>query len=161
MKSLSRVWLLATPRTAPYQAPVSMGFSRQEYWSGLPLPSPNGILLSHKKTNVIYSKMDGPRDSHTEWSKLDSYRQISHDIAYIGLPWWLSRGRTGHPGLIPGSGRFPGGGHGNPLQYPCLENPMVRGAWWATVHGVTKSWTQLKQLSTQAHIAYIRNWKKG
>ena len=41
MKSLSHVWLLATPRTAAYQAPPSMGFSRQEYWSGLPLPSPN------------------------------------------------------------------------------------------------------------------------
>ena len=41
-------------------------------------------------------------------------------------------------GSIPGSGRFLGGGHGNPLQYPCLENPMDRGAWWATVHGVTK-----------------------
>ena len=41
-------------------------------------------------------------------------------------------------GLIPGSGRSPGGGHGNPLQYSCLENPMDRGAWWATVHGVTK-----------------------
>ena len=44
----------------------------------------------------------------------------------------------------PGSGRCPGGGHGNPLQYPCLENPMDRGAWWATVHRVTKNWTQLK-----------------
>ena len=43
-------------------------------------------------------------------------------------------------GLIPGSGRF-GGGHGNPLQYSCLENPMDRGAWWATVNRVTKSWT--------------------
>ena len=42
-------------------------------------------------------------------------------------------------GLIPGSGRFPGGGNGNPLQYPCLENPMNRGAWWATVHGVAES----------------------
>ena len=41
-------------------------------------------------------------------------------------------------GLIPGSGRFPGKGHGNPLQYSFLENPMDRGAWWATVHGVTK-----------------------
>ena len=40
---------------------------------------------------------------------------------------------------IPGLGRFPGGGHGNPFQYSCLENPMDRGAWWATVHGVTKS----------------------
>ena len=53
------------------------------------------------------------------------------------------------PHSIPGSGRSPGGGHGNPCQYSCLENPMDRGAWWATVHNVTKSHTQLKQLSTQ------------
>ena len=45
--------------------------------------------------------------------------------------------------LIPVSGRSPGGGNGNPLQYSCLGNPMDRGAWWATVQGVTKSWTQL------------------
>ena len=42
-------------------------------------------------------------------------------------------------GLIPGSGRSLEGGHGNPFQYSCLENPMDRGAWWATVHGVTES----------------------
>ena len=47
------------------------------------------------------------------------------------------------PGLIPGSGRFPGEGNGNPLQYSCLENSVDREAWWATVHGVTKSWTRL------------------
>ena len=46
--------------------------------------------------------------------------------------------------LIPGSGRSPGGGHGNPLQYSCLENLMDRGAWWATVHRVAKSQTQMK-----------------
>ena len=46
-------------------------------------------------------------------------------------------------GLIPGWGRSPVRGHGNPLQYSCLENPMDRGAWWATVHGVAKSQTQL------------------
>ena len=46
MKSLSRVWLLATPWTAPYQAPPSMGFSRQEYWSGVPLPSPESCFKS-------------------------------------------------------------------------------------------------------------------
>ena len=45
-------------------------------------------------------------------------------------------------GLIPGSGRSPGGGQGNPLQYSCLENPKDRGAWRATVHGITKSWTR-------------------
>ena len=44
-------------------------------------------------------------------------------------------------GLIPGSGISPGIGYGNPLQYTCLENPLVRGAWQATVHGVAKSWT--------------------
>ena len=48
---------------------------------------------------------------------------------------------AGDTGLIPGSGRSPGGGHGNPLQYSCLENPMDRGAKWATVHGVTENWT--------------------
>ena len=50
-------------------------------------------------------------------------------------------------GSIPGWGRSPGGGHGNPLQNSCLENPMDRGAWQYTVHGVTKSGPQLKQLS--------------
>ena len=46
-------------------------------------------------------------------------------------------------GLVPGSGRSPGEGHANPLQYPCLESPRDRGAWWATAHGVAKTWTQL------------------
>ena len=46
---------------------------------------------------------------------------------------------------IPSSGRPPVGGHGNPLQYSCLETPMDRWDWWATVHRVTKSWTRLKQ----------------
>ena len=48
-----------------------------------------------------------------------------------------------HRRRIPGSGRSPGGGHSTPLQYSCLENPMDRGAWWATAHGVTKSGTRL------------------
>ena len=48
---------------------------------------------------------------------------------------------------IPGSGSFPGVGNGNPLQYSCLENPVNRGAWWATVHAIAKSQTRLKQLS--------------
>ena len=55
---------------------------------------------------------------------------------------------VGHQSLIPGSGRSPGEGNGNPLQYPRLENPMDRGAWWATVHGVAKSQTQLSDLRT-------------
>ena len=54
-------------------------------------------------------------------------------------------------GLTPGLGRSPGGGYGTLLQYSCLQNPMDRGAWWATVHRVTQSWTQLKQLNTHVH----------
>ena len=54
---------------------------------------------------------------------------------------------AGDLGSIPGLGRSPGGGHGNPLQYSCLENPMDRGAWQAAVHGVTKSQTRLSNLA--------------
>jgi len=50
---------------------------------------------------------------------------------------------AGDSGAIPGSGRSLGEGNGNSLQYSCLENSMVGGAWWAIVHGVTKSWTRL------------------
>ena len=56
-------------------------------------------------------------------------------------------------GSISGSGRSPGGGHGNPLHYPCLENPMDRGAWRATVHKVAKSQTQLSTVEyTVSHF---------
>ena len=54
---------------------------------------------------------------------------------------------AGDPGSIPGSGRSPGEGNGNPLQYYCLENPMDRGAWQATVHGVAKSRTGLSNFT--------------
>ena len=53
---------------------------------------------------------------------------------------------VGDPGSIPGLGRSPGEGNGNPLQYSCLENPMDGGAWWAPVHSVAKSRTRLSQL---------------
>ena len=55
--------------------------------------------------------------------------------------------KAGDPGSIPGLGRFPEEGNGHPLQYSCLENPMDRGAWWATVPGVPKSWTQLSDFT--------------
>ena len=64
-------------------------------------------------------------------------------------------GDTRDTGSIPRSGRSPGGGHSNPLHYSCLENPMDRGAWRATVHRVTKNQTWLKQLSTLALTLHI------
>ena len=60
-------------------------------------------------------------------------------------------GDTRDKDSIPASGRSPEEGHGNPLQYSCLQNPMDKGAWGTTVHGVTKSRTRLKQLSMHTH----------
>ena len=57
--------------------------------------------------------------------------------------------------LIPGLGRSPGGEQGNPLQYSCLEDPMDRGDWWATVHSTAKSRTRLKPLGMHVHIPCI------
>ena len=59
----------------------------------------------------------------------------------------MSACNVGDLGLIAGSGRSPGEGNGNPLQYSCLENSMDRGAWWATVHGVEKSQTRLSDFT--------------
>ena len=83
---------------------------------------------------------------------LFSIRQIQRKVFALskaticyGLSRWCvvkhlppDAGDAGDEGLIPGSGRSPGGGNGNPLQYSCLENPTDRGPWWATVHRVTK-----------------------
>ena len=86
------------------------------------------------------------------------------------FPRWLSSRESacsargaGDPGSITGAVRSPGGGHGNPLQYSCLENPMDRGAGWATVHGVARGWTRL---STHTHVhkstrSYEVGWGKG
>ena len=60
----------------------------------------------------------------------------------------VSAYNAGYRGSIPGLGRSPGEGNGNPLQYSCLENPMDRGAWWATVHGITKSRTQQRNFTS-------------
>ena len=62
-------------------------------------------------------------------------------------------GATGDASSIPGSGRSLGEGNGNPLQYSCLENPVERGAWWAAVHGVTKSQTRLSM-----HTSFSKYW---
>ena len=76
---------------------------------------------------------------------------------FEGFLWWFSgkefacnAGDSGDTGSVPGLGTSPGGGSSNPLQYFCLENSMDRGAWWATVHEITKSWTPVKRLSMHA-----------
>ena len=101
---------------------------------------------NHSRTKmVVWSQLDVLFPEFICTQKI--YRRIKKTFwrksSRMGIPWWL-RGKesacnTGDPGSIPGLGRSPGEVHGNPLQYSCLENPMDRGAWWATVHGVAES----------------------
>ena len=76
-----------------------------------------------------------------------SHSSILLDTGPGGSEVKASASNAGDLGSIPGSGRSPGEGNGNPLQYSCLGNPMDRGAWLATVHGVAKSRTQLSDLT--------------
>ena len=76
------------------------------------------------------------------WALIPLWGPHPQDLTQTWLPPKGSTScNTGDVGSVPGSGRSPGEGSGNPLQYSCLENPMDRGAWWATVRGVANSWT--------------------
>ena len=113
LSHLSRVRLLATPWTAAYQAPPSVGFSRQQYWSGVPLPSP------FKCT----------------WNTKIGY-MLDHKGFLGGLAGKQSAYDVGDLGSIPGLGRSPGERNSYLLQYSGLENSMD-----CIVHSVAKSWT--------------------
>ena len=76
-----------------------------------------------------------------------SHSSILLDTGPGGSEVKASASNAGDLGSIPGSGRSPGEGNGNPFQYSCLENPMDGGSWWATVHGVAKSQTRLSDLT--------------
>ena len=80
-------------------------------------------------------------------------KEVAHEVKNPPANAGDSRGA----GLIPGSGRSPEEGHGNPLQYSRLENPMDREVWWAIAHRVAKSWTRLEQLSIQHVLKTRRN----
>ena len=87
---------------------------------------------------------------------LDSTHKWYHKFVFLQVAL-VVKNPSGNAGdirdvnSIPWSGRSSGARNGNPLLSSCLENPMERGAWWATVHRVTKSWVQLKQFSTHTH----------
>ena len=86
-----------------------------------------------------WAAVDGVANRKTRLKRLSSSSSI---IDLQGFPHSSvgkeSAGNTGHTGLIPGLGRCPGEGNGNPFQYSCLENPTDRGAWQATVHGIAR-----------------------
>ena len=104
-------------------------------------------------------------------SFLPSFFQVLRKVSsvHIWLLYYLLFGSevkasardAGDLGSIPGSGRSPGEGNGNPLQYSCLENPMDRGAWWATIHGVAKSQTRLSDFTFTGDLCTMRREEEG
>ena len=157
VKLLSPVQLLATPWTASFQALLSMGFSRQEYWRGVPLPLNDikSLRSCYSLLDVNISLDDAPRrvSLNTEWqfhflcivrhnwSKLVQHTEYTitefkkEKFIFLSLKILsvyhslCSILYVEDLGSISRSGRSPGEGNGNPLQYSCLENPMDRRAW--------------------------------
>ena len=104
---------------------------KRSLFSFIYIPTSSSCLYLYRSPHFCYPKIL-PRASQVV-------------LVVKNLP--ANEGDRKNVGSIPGSGRSPGGGNGNPLQCSCLENPMDRGAWWATVHGVANSRTRLKQFN--------------
>ena len=113
----------------------------------------NDYTIGRLKTSQIYF-LPG------RWEVQDS--GVAGPIPSEGSGWgsFLPARDIRDMGSIPGSGKYPGGGHGNPFQYSCLENPMGRGVWWAMIHRVAKSRTGLKWLSMHTHTSIKKRIKK-
>ena len=132
--SLSSVWLFVTPWTVAHQAPLSMEFSRQEYWNGLPFPSPGDLLYPGTKprTPVVDRFL-------TVWTIRKALQAIAKSHHILLRSYFIfgdsdgkeSAHNAGDTGLIPGSERWPGEGNVDPLHYSCQGNSMDRGVWWA------------------------------
>ena len=105
-------------------------------------------INSYQRGNMGGSDKLGDWDWHTHTT---IYKVGAPQVALVVKNLPASTGDLREADSIPGWGRASGKGHGNPLQYSCLENPMDRGGWWATVHSVAESQTWLKRLS-MAHI---------
>ena len=146
VKLLSCVQLFTTPWTVAYQAPPSMGFSKwlrlRAYSTGDTASIPKGIEIGRTPITFTFwtiliksfSASIKKKKRILEWVAIFFSRRSSRSrdqtwvfsIAGRLFAIWATRE---HPGSIPGSGRSPGEGNGNPLQYSCLENPMDGGAW--------------------------------
>ena len=127
--------------TVAYQTPLSRNFSRKKYWSELPFSSPGG--LPNPGTEPRSSALQADSLTPEPPGKPLRFIIINLIVNYMGFPDDASGKEPACPwrrlkGSIPGLRRSPGGGNGNPLQYYCLENPMDRGAWRATVHRAAK-----------------------
>ena len=149
-----------TPWTVARQAPMSMECSRQEYWSGLPFSTPRD--LPHP--GIKPASLSPPAFAGTFFTTVPPGKPLCQNYkkwqCYMSFPGGsdgkMSAYNAGDRGSIPGSGRSPGEGNGNPLQYSCLEHLMDGGAWLATVHGVAKSRTQLSDFTITLTLTLTR-----
>ena len=127
---LSRVQLFETPWTVARQSPLSMDFSRQEYWSGLPFPSPGHLpdLGTECRVSCIVGRF------FTVQATREALFMFIQELFLIYCRAFFREGNC------------------TPLQYSCLENPMDRGAWQEAVHGVAKSRTRLSDFLFTFHF---------
>ena len=133
----------------PVSSVLPMKFSTQEYLSELPFPSPGDLPDPGIKPMSPILQADSLPSESPGNPNIYIFNSCSVTYVFPGVR---------DPGSIPGWGRSPGEENGYPLQYSCLENSTDRGAWWATVHGVTKSWTQLSDLACSIY-GLLLSWR--
>ena len=153
-----------------------MGFSRQEYWSRLPCPPPGDLPNPGTEPRSPASQADSLPYEHAclllvlllliylpgpNFSTCITASKGVSQVALVVKNPPANAGDIGDTNSIPGSGRSPGG-HDNPLQYSCLENPMDGGAWWAIVHRVAKSQTHTQKWvwHNQSDLTHTHNSPK-
>ena len=174
LSHFSRVRLCVTIWTAACQAPLSMGFSRQEYWSALLFPSAGDLRDSGIQQGLLHCRQTSEPPGKLLLFNIMLLVSIhvrvgegnGDPLQYSCLENPMGRGAWGcSPWGREESGMTEqldfdfslsciGEGHGNPLQCSCLENPRDGGAWWAAVYGVAQSRTRLKRLSSSSSTAW-------
>ena len=142
-QNATKLYNMTTP---PFYRQGNQGTQFKVNYSNLP---------GQEKTKLKFELM-------SKWKKKKSsffllfYRASQVVLVIKNLP--ANAGDIRDVGSVPGLERSSWGGHGNPIQYSCLENPMGRGTWWATVHGVAKSRIQLKRFSNNTLQEEINQW---
>ena len=138
------IWLMALPALLYIHSTMWL---LPACWSLLPLLAKVGLVFPHLLVWALFQAFNKP-PSEGQHHILESSDKVLGPRS--GFPGGAvvknlsaNAGAAGDICSIPGLGRSPGVRNGNPLQYSSLENPTIRGAWWATVHGVAKSWAQL------------------
>ena len=173
---LSGFRLFETPWTVAHQALLSMGRNSLRRNTGVGCHT----LLTHHHISHLKKKATNNKKPKVAYTgHFDRFQPLHPSPQYLWTLWSLFKinyqfvmgfpcssvgknppASAGNVGSFPGSGISAGEGNGNPLQYSCLGNPRDRGAWWTTVHGVTKSWTQTSNQATRTmHLS--QSWQQN